>query len=115
MTVYTLYDNGVIEKDGFIIQPSTESQDYVDYLAWITAGNQPTLQPGSVYLAKLTDDKTTRQQLHDQYQAALDRLNQIATAGTIPFTQAGFNNLVAAVEDEAKYLRILAKILAKIY
>lgn len=115
MTTYILYDNGVLEKDGFSIQIGEDSPDYLDYLAWVAAGNQPTSQTGSVYLAKLADDKAARQQLRDQYQAALDRLNQIATAGTIPFTQAGYNNLVAAVEDEARYLRIVAKILAKLY
>ena len=49
-----------------------------------------------------------------QYQAAIDRLQQIENAGNQPFTLAGFNTVQSAVRDEAKYIRLMAQALKKL-
>lgn len=53
------------------------------------------------------------QTLKTEYQAAVDRLQQIENAGAIPFTQAGFNQVVQAVKDVAKYERFILIYLRK--
>jgi hypothetical protein len=45
------------------------------------------------------------------YIAMIARLDQIQNAGTIPFTQAGFNQIVQAVKDEALYIERIMKFL----
>lgn len=58
--------------------------------------------------------ETNLSAISSQYQAAIDRLVQIENAGTIPFTSAGFNQLVQAVKDEAKYVRLIAQALKRL-
>jgi hypothetical protein len=109
---YTLYSNGVLEKDGFYI-PIGDNQDYQDYLAWVALGNSPTPADASVYLAKLDDDKQALLQAKAEYPNMITRLEQIQNAGAIPFTQAGFNQVVQAVKDEALYIERIMKVLRR--
>lgn len=55
-----------------------------------------------------------RQQIKNAYQTMLTRLQQIQNAGAIPFTQAGFNQVVQAVKDEALYIEWIMKAISKI-
>jgi hypothetical protein len=111
---YTLYSNGVLEKDGFYLPVDELNQDYQDYLAWLALGNSPTPADGSVYLAKLADEKNLRDQVRTEYQIMIARLEQIQNAGAIPFTQAGFNQVVQAVKDEALYIERIMKVIKHI-
>lgn len=61
-------------------------------------------------LAELEAQEQGLQQFKAAYLAAITRLNQIQNAGAIPFTQAGFNQVVQAVKDIALYVEQLAKI-----
>jgi hypothetical protein len=54
------------------------------------------------------------QTIATQYETAINRLIAIETAGVIPFTQAGFNQVVQAVKDEAKYIRLIAQALKRL-
>lgn len=63
---------------------------------------------------RLLDIVTERTDLKAQALTAIARLQQIQAAGTIPFSQAGFNQLVAAVKDEALYLERIMKVLARL-
>lgn len=57
------------------------------------------------------NDAIDRAQLKAEYQNMINRLEQIQNAGTIPFTQAGFNLLVAAEKDKALYIERIMKFL----
>lgn len=115
MTTYNLYSNGVIEKDNLSIVPLDEfNSDYIDYQAWLALGNTPTLKPASEYLAKLDEIKLSRDQIRAEYQNMIARLQQIQNAGTIPFTQQGFNQVVQAVKDDALYIERIMKVLRRI-
>jgi hypothetical protein len=111
---YTLYTNGVLEKDGFYVPIDELNPDYQEYLAWVALGNSPTFADGAVYLQKLADDKILREQVKVEYQNMITRLEQIESAGAIPFTQAGFNQVVAAVKDEATYIKRIMKFMRRL-
>lgn len=51
------------------------------------------------------------QQLKDAYSNMITRLEQIQNSGAIPFTQAGFNQVLQAVKDEALYIERVMKFL----
>jgi hypothetical protein len=109
---YTLYSNGVLEKDGFYI-PIGDNQDYQDYLAWVALGNSPTPADASVYLAKLDDDKTNIAQVKNQYLTTLADLQTIIDAAA-PATQALFNTWAFnAIKTIARALRALAKFIVR--
>lgn len=48
------------------------------------------------------------------YQDMVTRLSQIQNASAIPFTQAGFNQVVQAVKDEALYIERVMKVLKRL-
>ncbi len=108
---YTLYTNGVLEKDGFYIPIDEFNFDYQEYLAWVALGNSPASADASIYLAKKNDDKVSIADVKAAYQNMITRLEQIENAGAIPFTVAGFNQVVAAVKDEATYIKRIMKYL----
>lgn len=60
------------------------------------------------------ETETNLQNISSQYQAAIDRLVAIETSGAVPFTSAGFNQMVQAVKDEAKYIRLIAQAIKRI-
>jgi hypothetical protein len=62
----------------------------------------------------LVDAAADRQQIKDAYINMLARLEQIQNAGAIPFTQAGFNQVVQAVKDEALYIERIMKVIARL-
>lgn len=111
---YTLYSNGVLEKDGFYVPIDEFSPDYQEYLAWLALGNSPTPADASVYMQKLQDDKNLREQIKAEYINMINRLQQIQNAGAVPFTQAGFNLVVQAVKDEALYIERISKVIKRI-
>jgi hypothetical protein len=59
----------------------------------------------------ITNDLTARQQIKAEYSNMVTRLQQIQNAGAIPFTQAGFNQVVQAVKDEALYIERVMKVI----
>lgn len=61
-----------------------------------------------------TDWMNERQQIKAAYQTMITRLENIQAAGVIPFTQAGFNQVVQAVKDEALYIERVMKVLKDI-
>lgn len=44
---YTLLPNGMIQRDEdkAIIPPTVENRDYLEFQAWVAAGNTPSRQP----------------------------------------------------------------------
>jgi len=111
---YILYSNGILEQDGFVIPSDDLNPNFQKYLTWLALGNTPILQDGSVYLAKLEQNNLDKTQFKQVYQDMLARLQQIQNAGVIPFTQAGFNQVVQAVKDEALYIERIMKVLSRI-
>lgn len=109
MTTYTLYTNGVLEKDGFYLPIDFLNQDYIDYLDWVALGNSPTLQDASIYLAKLDADKTALQTARTEYQNMITRLEQIQAASNPTNAQ-----IVQAIKDEALYIERIMKVIRRI-
>lgn len=72
---------------------------------------------GYIYVptAEEIDDSTNIQTLKENYLAAIARLEQIENAGTIPFTQTGFNQVVSAVKDMALIQKRLLKGIRKVF
>lgn len=105
---YTLYTNGVLEKDGFYIPIDEFNPDYQDYLAWLALGNSPTLADASVYLNKLADDKANWEQIKAGYKAALDTLDGIISQPmpqTVNLTV--IQTMTTAIQNEARILKQL--------
>ncbi len=91
---HTLPDGRVIEYNGDLNEKKRVlALNGVDYT--FTAEEQARLDTIATFKAG--------------FQAAIDRLQQIENSGTIPFTQAGFNQVVQAVKDMAKYERLIAQ------
>lgn len=111
---YVLYTNGVLEKDGFYLPIDETNSDYLEYLTWVGLGNQPEERPASEYMTKLLQEEQLLSQIKVEYQNMLTRLQQIQNAGSIPFTQAGFNQVVQAVKDEALYIERVMKFLRRL-
>lgn len=72
------------------------------------------LQPDYIPTADDLAEQADLQQARDAYQTMITRLEQIQNAGTIPFTQTGFNQVVQAVKDEALYIERIMKVLKSI-
>lgn len=106
---YVLYTNGVLEGDGFYIPLDEFSQDYQNYLAWVTQGNQPEIRDGSEYLAKLETEKQLRTQVKTEFQTMLARLNQIQTA-----TNPTNAQVIQAIKDEALYIERIMRLLRRV-
>lgn len=49
-----------------------------------------------------------------EYLNMITRLEQIQNAGAIPFTSAGFNQVVQAVKDESLYIERILKVFRRI-
>ncbi len=77
-----------------------------------TLFSQPETTEETDYFANKTIDE---QALKDAYQNMIARLEQIQNAGTIPFTQAGFNQVVQAGKDEALYIERIMKVLKTLF
>lgn len=71
---YTLYTNGVLEKDDFNVPIDEFNQDYIDYLAWRELGNVPESADAGIYLAKLEQQTLDKKQFKDEYQTAINTL-----------------------------------------
>lgn len=110
---YTLYSNGVLEKDGFYVPAGDDFPAYAEYLSWLALGNFPTLADGSVYIAKQEADKQAILQAKAEYQSMITRLEQIRNTANPPFTAAGFTQVVNAVKDVALYEERIMKILRR--
>ena len=95
---YTLYTNGVLEKDGFYIPIDEFNPDYIEYIAWLALGNSPASADGSIYLAKKADDKINKNQVKAAYQTMIARLEQIENAAAPTNAQ-----VIQAVRDLATY------------
>lgn len=106
---YTLYLNGVLEKDGFNISVHEENPEYQEYLAWLAQGNTPQLADGDIYLQKLADAKLHSKQVRQAYQNMLTRLQQIQNA-----TNPTNAQVIQAVKDLALYQERILRVLAKI-
>ena len=74
---YILFDNGILEKDGFEIPINEFNSDYLDYLDWLTAGNEPVYKPAVDWQNKQTENTQFKNQFRDDYLNALDTLAQI--------------------------------------
>ena len=108
---YTLYTNGVLEKDGYYVPLDDLNPDYIDYLAFIEGGGQPVSADPSIYMAKLADDKLSVEQIKAAYQEMITRLEQIESAGALPFTAQGFTQMQNAIKDLATYQKRIMKYL----
>ncbi len=89
--------------DGRVITYSGELADKIQILERMGIPYTPT--------AEELQAEADITQLKDAYLTMIARLEQIENAGTIPFTQAGFNQVVQAVKDEALYIERAMKFL----
>jgi hypothetical protein len=103
---YTLYTNGVLEKDGFYLPLNETNPDYMEYLAWVAQGNTPESADGSIYLAKVADNLASTEQIRATYQTMITRLEQIESVANPTNAQ-----VVAAVRDLATYQKRIMKYL----
>jgi hypothetical protein len=110
---YTLYSNGILEKDGYYLPVDELNPDYQDYLAWLALGNSPTPADASIYLAKLDDDIANISQVRNNYVSTMADLQTIIDAAA-PSTQAAFNTWAFnAIKTIARALRALAKFIVR--
>lgn len=110
MTTYTLYSNGVLEKDGFYVPFDELNPAYQEYLTWVALGNTPTSADGSIYLAKLAQAKLDLNQIKNEYAATIQTLTDIENAVSPTNAQ-----VIAAVKFLAKTVRLMLKLLARQY
>lgn len=104
--MYIIYDNGKIEKDGFLISDNMLSTDQIDFATWIAAGNIPDRRPAADYL---TPSNTNLQQFKTEYQSTIDQLQQIENTTSPTNAQ-----VIAAVKFLAKTIRLMLKLLARL-
>jgi len=95
---YTLYTNGVLEKDGFYVPIDEFNPDYIAYKEWLLLGNTPASADGAVYCAKKRQECTDKDQTKAAYQVMITRLEQIEGAASPTNAQ-----VIAAVRDLATY------------
>lgn len=55
-----------------------------------------------------------KSEFRDEFISMVNRLEQIINSGTIPFTQAGFNQVVQAVKDDALYSKRILNFLKRL-
>lgn len=113
MTIYQELVNAglpviVAEENGNIIMGAMTPEQDAQF-------NDITLQYFQVSeYNKELERRTFYQQVKTEYQNMITRLEQIQNAGAIPFTQAGFNQVVQAVKDEALYIERIMKVLNRL-
>lgn len=89
-TTYVSVDSSLSDAQLETLINQAEAAEEIDYFA-----------------NKAIDEQTIR----DAYQTMITRLEQIQNAGAIPFTSAGFNQVVQAVKDLALYEERIMKVL----
>lgn len=61
----------------------------------------------------ISDGTLNKAQIRTEYQNMITRLEQIQNAGSISFTQAGFNLVVQANKDQALFIERIMKFIAR--
>lgn len=103
--MYTLYNDGTVEKDGFPISSNIFDPEHVAYLAWIEAGNTPIFKDASEYK---TVDTINRDAIKAEYLNTINTLQQIEDATSPTNAQ-----VVAAVKFLARTVRLILKIFVR--
>lgn len=105
--------NSVLEIDEIAANKSIII-DVCNSLSLLPSQNPYTVIAGELYkngvkvILTLDVDKS---QIKTEYINMIQRLEQIQNSGAIPFTQAGFNQVVQAVKDEALYIERVMKVI----
>lgn len=111
---FILYDNGVLEKDGWRLSIDELNPNYIEYLEWLALGNSPIIRPASEYFAKLQDVTATQDELKTQYQAAIDRLTEIINMpNPTQVNLATLTTMANAIRDiaiiERRHLKVFSR------